>query len=90
MKREDRVQVRDGVMFNRVGEEIVLLDLDSGTYFGLDSVGSRIWELVTGNATIGGAIDSMLAEYEVEAEVLERDVLALMNELEEKKLISVA
>ena len=90
MKREDRVLVRDGVMFNRVGEEIVLLDLDSGTYFGLDSVGARAWELVTGNATIGEAIDAMFDEYEVERDVLERDVLRLMDELEEKQLISAA
>ena len=90
MKRDDRITVRDGVMFNRVGDEIVLLDLDSGTYFGLDSVGSRVWDLITGNVTIGEAIDAMLEEYEVEREVLERDVLQLMNELEEKKLISVS
>jgi hypothetical protein len=90
MKRDDRVVVRDGVMFNRVGEEIVLLDLDSGTYFGLDSVGSRVWELVTGNATIGEAIDAMLDEYEVEREVLERDVLLLVAELEEKQLIRLS
>jgi len=90
MKREDRIAVRDGVMFNRVGEEIVLLDLDSGTYFGLDPVGARVWELVTGNATIGEAIDAMLEEYDVERETLERDVLQLVGELEAKQLISVA
>jgi len=90
MKREDRVVVRDGVMFNRVGEEIVLLDLDSGTYFGLDTVGSRVWDLISGDATIGEAIDAMLEEYDVEREVLERDVLRLVGELEEKKLISGA
>lgn len=90
MKREDRVLVCDGVMFNRVGEEIVLLDLDSGTYFGLDSVGSRVWELVTGTATIGEAIDAMLDEYEVERETLERDVLQLVAELEGKGLISIS
>ena len=79
MKREDRVAVRDGVMFNRVGDEVVLLDLDSGMYYGLDAVGGRLWDLISGSATIGEAIDTMLEEYEVEREVLESDVLRRMR-----------
>jgi len=90
MKSGDRVSVRDGVMFNRVGDEVVLLDLDSGTYFGLDAVGGRIWDLLTGAATVGETIETMLAEYEVERGLLERDVLRLVNELEEKGLIRAA
>lgn len=90
MRREDRVAVRDGVMFNRVGDEVVLLDLDSGTYFGLDAVGGRLWDLISGTATIGEAIDAMLDEYEVERDVLERDVMKLVEELAEKKLIEVS
>jgi len=82
--------VRDGVMFNRVGDEVVLLDLDSGTYFGLDPVGGRLWDLISGTASIGEAIDTMLDEYEVEREVLESDVLRLVDELEQRKLITVA
>ena len=82
--------MRDGVMFNRVGEEIVLLDLDSGMYYGLDAVGGRLWDLITGTATIGEAIDAMLDEYEVEREVLERDVLKLVDELAEKGLLVAA
>jgi coenzyme PQQ synthesis protein D (PqqD) len=90
MNAECRVTVRDGVMFNRVGDEVVLLDLDSGTYFGLDSVGGRMWDLLSGSATIGEAIETMLDEYEIDREVLERDVLRLVSELEEKGLISAA
>ena len=90
MKADDRVSVRDGVMFNRVGDEVVLLDLDSGTYFGLDAVGGRVWDLLTGSATIAETIETMLAEFDVERDTLERDVLRLVNELEEKGLISAA
>jgi len=90
MNRENRVTIRDGVMYNRVGEEVVLLDLDSGTYFGLDAVGSRGWELLASDATIGEAIETMLGEYEVGADQLERDVMKLVGELEEKQLIVAA
>jgi hypothetical protein len=90
LNRGDRVIMRDGVMFNRVGDEIVILDLDSGTYFGLDAVGSRLWALIAGNHTVGEVLETMLAEYDVAAEELDRDVFQLLGELEEKKLIVVS
>ena len=88
INRGDRAVIRDGVMFNRVGDEIVILDLDSGTYFGLDAVGSRLWDLIAGNHTIAEAMERMLEEYEVTAEELDRDVFQLLRELEEKKLLA--
>jgi hypothetical protein len=88
MPGDDRVTVRDGVMFNRVGDEIVLLDLDSGTYFGLDAVGGRVWDLLSNSATIAETIETLLAEFDVARDVLERDVFRLVGELEEKGLIS--
>ena len=90
LNRGDRAIIRDGVMFNRVGDEVVILDLDSGTYFGLDAVGSRLWELIAGHHTVGEALETMLEEYDVTADVLDRDVFRLLGELEEKKIIVAA
>jgi hypothetical protein len=88
MDRATRFRIRDGVMFNRVGDEIVLLDLDKGTYLGLDPVGSRFWELVTANASVGEAIDTMLGEYEVERVELETDISDLLEELSGNQLLT--
>jgi hypothetical protein len=90
MDRATRLRIRDGVMFNRVGDEIVLLDLDKGTYLGLDPVGARFWELVTTNATIGEAIDTMLAEYEVARPELEADLDELVDDLARNELVKPA
>jgi hypothetical protein len=79
--------IRDGVMFNRVGDEVVILDLDSGTYYGLDPVGSRLWELISGGASIDDALAAMEREYDVERSVLDRDVNALVVELRERELL---
>lgn len=87
MDRETRFAVREGVMFNRVGDEIVLLDLDHGTYLGLDPVGSRFWELITTSSSLGAALDTMLAEYEVTPAELEADVEALIHDLEKNGLV---
>ncbi|MEA2570577.1 MAG: hypothetical protein QOI24_2578 [Acidobacteriota bacterium] len=90
MDRATRFRIRDGVMFNRVGDEIVLLDLDKGTYLGLDPVGSRFWELVTANASLGEAIETMLGEYEVARPELEADVDELVDDLARNELLTAA
>jgi hypothetical protein len=88
MNRETRFTIRDGVMFNRVADETVLLDLDQGTYLGLDPVGTRFWDLITGGASVGEAFDTLLVEYEVEREVLEADIAELLGNLQRHQLVT--
>ena len=90
MRLTDKVTVPEQVMARQVGEETVILDLASGTYFGLDPVGARIWQLMTEDKTLAEVCATMLAEYEVTREDIERDVLRLAEELRAKQLISVA
>lgn len=76
------------VMARQVGEETVILDLASGTYFGLDPVGARIWQLLADGKTLAEVCETMLDEYEVSREDIERDVLKLVDELLAHQLIS--
>ncbi len=89
MNLTDKVTIPEQVLARQVGEETVILDLASGTYFGLDPVGARIWQLLTEGKTIDEVCATMLAEYEVTPEDLERDVLRLAEELRAKQLISL-
>lgn len=87
MNLTDRISIPSEVMARTVGDETVILDLASGTYFGLDPVGARIWELLGAGRSLGEVCDQMLEEYEVNREVLERDTLRLARELAEQGLI---
>lgn len=75
-------------MARQLGEETVILDLESGTYFGLDPVGARIWQLMKEGKSLLEICEAMLEEYEVSREELERDALALAQDLEARSLIS--
>jgi len=75
-------------MARQLGEETVILDLESGTYFGLDPVGARMWQLMTEGKSLAQICEAMLEEYEVPREELERDALALAQDLEARSLIS--
>ena len=73
--------VSPDVLFQEVSGEIVLLDLESENYFGLDEVGARVWTLLSEGRHVGEVIDILLGEYEVNRETLERDVQDLLADL---------
>ena len=79
--------VPDHVLARRTGDEMVLLNLDNEQYYGLDEVGTRFWDLVAAGGSFGSAITTLLDEYEVERDVLERDLTALVGELSENGLV---
>ena len=69
------------VLFQGVSGEIVILDLKSESYFGLDEVGARIWQLMQGHGGLQEVFEVMLEEYEVEADQLKTDMNKLMDDL---------
>lgn len=72
-----------------LGDEIVLLDLETETYFGLNPIGSRFWHLATTAPTIRDAIAVMIEEYDVAPEELERDMTALLEDLVGRGLLRI-
>jgi hypothetical protein len=72
-----------------LGEEVVILHLKNGVYYGLDEVGARIWNLIQEPKAVNEIRDVLLDEYEVEPESCERDLLALLEELAAENLVEV-
>lgn len=84
-----RVRRSDEVMAQEVGGETVLLDLASEQYFGLDPVGTRIWELLAEAPPLGRVHETLCAEFEAEPERIRDDLLALVQQLAEAGLVRV-
>src|SRR5215204_3614029 len=82
------VAARDQVSSN-LGEEVAILDLKAGVYYGLDAVGARIWDLIQKPRTVNGIQDALLEEYDVDPERCERDLIALLQRLAAEGLIEV-
>ena len=87
MKLIDKVSISPDAIAKRVGDELVILNVGSGTYFGLDPVGARIWQLLEEGKSPTEIRDVMVEEYEVSYETLERDIAVLLNDLLAKALI---
>jgi hypothetical protein len=71
-----------------VDEDIVALNVERGTCYGLDRAGSRIWKLLGTPIPIDDLCATLLAEYEVQPEVCKREVLALLEDLRAEGMIT--
>ena len=85
----DRFNISDEVLSQEVNGETVLLDLEGESYFGLNEVGTRIWQLLKDELNIGLVLDTLDGEYDVSREQLEIDVAKLLGSLEESGLIKL-
>jgi hypothetical protein len=87
--RASTTRIREDVVFRKLEGEAVILNLETGTYFGLDAVGTRIWELVQEQGRVDAVLESLLQEFEVEPARCEQDLLGLLDQLYAKGLIEI-
>ena len=72
-----------------MGDEVVVLDLNSGTYYGLDELGARIWTLIEQPVSLCTIREAIMSEYEVDADTCNRDILAFVNKMQAAGLVEV-
>jgi hypothetical protein len=75
------------IVQSKIGEEVVMLDIDSGFYFGLNSVASVIWGLMVNEVSFEGLIDQLMSQFEVDRFLCEADTQELLDHMLEKNII---
>src|SRR5215831_2717293 len=85
----DRAAAPAHVLVRFLDQESVLLNLETERYFGLDATGTRMWQLVTTASNIDAAYQELLAEYDVEPELLRANLKELLERLVENGLLRV-
>jgi len=70
--------------------ETVMMSIEKGEYFGLDSVGSRIWELIENPIEVNRLIELLLEEFEVDREQCQADTFEFLNLLHDKNLLIIS
>jgi Coenzyme PQQ synthesis protein D (PqqD) len=76
------------VVFRELDGEAVLLDLGSGTYFGLNVVGTRVWQMIEAGRSEAEMVDVLAAEYDAARARIAADVARLLDELRARRLIT--
>lgn len=78
----------DDVLESKIDEEIVLMSLNAGQYFGLDEVASRIWELLSASPmTLSTLCEQLMTEYDIDEASCQEDTHSFLTVLVEKGLL---
>jgi hypothetical protein len=79
----------EDIVVSDIDDEKVMMSVENGQYYNLDSVGSRVWELIIKPVKVSELIDALLLKYDVDRETCERDVLAFLEELHKDGILQV-
>lgn len=78
----------DGFIQTEIDNEVVALNIETGTCYGLNLVGSRVWALISEPSRIEDICARLVSEYDVELATCERQVLDLLEELRAEGLVA--
>jgi len=82
------IRISDDVVFRDLAGEMVILNLATGIYFGLNEVGTRIWHLIGEHGSTETVFKALLAEYDVDEGQLRRDLDGLIRQLIDGGLVT--
>ncbi len=77
------------LIFTEVDNDLVILSIANSKYYGAESVGRRIWQLIEQPITVTEICDALLNEFDTDRASCERDVLTFLDQLLTEKLIDV-
>ena len=84
-----RITIPQGVLVREVAGEAVILNLNTETYFGLDEVGTCMWQALANSPTVQHAYDILISEYDVAPDILRNDLINLVEELTNHGLLEL-
>ena len=84
------VKPSDQAVESRVGDETVLLHLENGTYYGLDAVGTRIWELIKDGVSPVTICAALAEEYRVPIASIETDTRRFLSDLQAHAIVTAS
>ncbi|HVT90007.1 MAG TPA: PqqD family peptide modification chaperone [Tepidisphaeraceae bacterium] len=87
---ESIVSAAPGQLSSKLGDEMVILHLESGVYYGLDTVGARVWELAQQSKSVRQIRDQIVSEFDVAPETCEQDIRELLAQMQAQGLVLVA
>ena len=85
----DGVALRPDVAFRTIDDEGVVLDLSTGTYFGLNTSGTRMWQLLAEHRSLQKVVAALGREFDARPDTLERDLLAFIEYLASRDLVRI-
>ena len=83
----NRIRVSEDAVARRVGDQVVLVQLQTNRIYELNPTGARLWELLQGGADLEQARERMLAEFDVSEDELRNNMNEIVDELVAMQLL---
>jgi hypothetical protein len=71
----------DGIIASEIDGEAVMLSIENGKYYGLDSVGTDIWNLVTEPRSVTEICEQLLDRYKIDPDTCTKEVTEFLQVL---------
>jgi len=81
------VRVSSNQVYSQLGNEVAILELDRGVYYGLNDTGSFLWNLMQKPVRVNEMSAALVEEFEIDAETAEQDLLRVLADLRDAGLI---
>jgi len=81
------LQRQPDMVFSHIDDEVVMMSIEAGEYYGLNPVASRIWELLEKPHTFGRLIDLLMLEFDIDEATCQNDVMNFLHQLMDKGLV---
>ena len=73
----------------KMDDDTVMMSIEQGKYFGLDAVGSRIWDLLESPTKVHDLVTTLVAEFEVTPDTCKKDVITFLDTLHQKEMLEI-
>ena len=83
------IKIAEDVVFQELDGEAVLLNMRTGIYFGLNAVGTRIWQLLSEHGEVQTVTTMLLDQYNVSEDQLRNHLSDFIEKLKSKGLVEV-
>ncbi|NNE99289.1 MAG: PqqD family protein [Pyrinomonadaceae bacterium] len=86
---ETVIRRSETLLSNNLGEDIVMMDIEDGSYYGLENVAAQIWKMTEQPISVGSLCDQLTNEYDVSPEKCKQDVMTFLDDLLKRKIAEV-
>lgn len=87
---QTRYQRSPEMVHSSIDGEVVMMSVDKGEYYGLNAMGSRIWELLEKPHSLEELCRELMSGFEVDQETCQAEVSRFLSEIADQKLVAVA
>ena len=84
---EKKYKRSEEIVASNMDDEVVMMSIEQGKYFGLDPIASDIWKVLEEDKTAAQIVDAMVKKYDVARETCEEDVLAFLAQMQANNLV---